>query len=151
MYRGSIRFSDMIDVNGYKTFVSGIKVILSLLIFTILLGLLGGVVKTFLDLKSLLHDGVEEGLRLLLLNSLAILAVVEVFRTALAYFTEGRVKVTYVVDTILVVMLTEIMALWFKEAEQGRVLVLATLIAILGLVRVLAIKVSPREKQGYES
>lgn len=151
MYRGNTRFSDMIDVNGYKTFVSGIKVILSLLIFTILLGLLGGVVKTFLDLKSLLHDGVEEGLRLLLLNSLAILAVVEVFRTALAYFTEGRVKVTYVVDTILVVMLTEIMALWFKEAEQGRVLVLATLIAILGLVRVLAIKVSPREKQECES
>lgn len=146
-----MRFGDLIDVSGYKTFVSGIKVILSLLILTILLGLLGGVVKTFLDLAMFLHAELEEALRRLVLNVLALLAVVEVFRTALAYFTEGRVKVTYVVDTILVVMLTEIMALWFREAEQSRVLVLASLIAVLGVVRVLAIKVSPREKQESES
>ena len=51
-----------------------------------------------------------------------LLAVVEVFKTTVTYFSEGRVKVTFIVDTILVVMLTEIISLWFKEADQGKLL-----------------------------
>lgn len=145
------RFSGMVDVNSYRAFVGGVKGILSLLIVALLLGLLGGVARTFMDLGLLFHGELEHALRVLLLNTLALLAVIEVFRTVLAYFTEGRVKVTYVVDTIMVVMLTEVMALWFKEAAQGRVLMLASLIAVLGAVRVLAIKISPRGGSEHES
>jgi len=34
---------------------------------------------------------------------------------ALAYFSEGRVKVTYIIDTVMVTVLTEVMAFWYKE------------------------------------
>jgi hypothetical protein len=44
-------------------------------------------------------------------------AIVEVLRTALAYFSEGRVKVTYIIDTVIVTILTEEMAFWYKEME----------------------------------
>ncbi len=72
-----------------------------------------------------------------------LLAVVEVFKTTLTYFSEGRVKVTFIVDTILVVMLTEIISLWFKEADQGKLLLLGAILLTLGAVRVVAVRCSP--------
>ena len=90
--------------------IKGIKLVLSLLILTILLALTGGVIKTLLDLTLLLHNPVEVALRQIIIDTLILLAVVEVFKTTLTYFSEGRVKVTFIVDTILVVMLTEVIS-----------------------------------------
>ena len=92
------------------------KVVLSLLIITILLGLAGGVFRIFLNLQTLFHHPIEEALRHLIVDTLIILAIVEVFKTTLTYFSEGRVKVAFIVDTILVVMLTENISKWFSEA-----------------------------------
>ncbi len=97
--------------------MKGIKTVLSLLILTILAALAGGVAKTFLDLRLLLHSPLEVALRHVIIDTLILLAVVEVFKTTLTYFSEGRVKVTFIVDTILVVMLTEIISHWFKGGD----------------------------------
>ena len=59
--------------------VKGIKLVLSLLILTILLALTGGVIKTLLDLTLLLHNPVEVALRQIIIDTLILLAVVEVF------------------------------------------------------------------------
>jgi hypothetical protein len=61
----------------------------------------------------------------------------------LAYLTEGRVKVTFIVDTILVVMLTEILSLWLKGGEGTTFTLLLSVIAVLSGVRILAIRFSP--------
>lgn len=122
-----------------------IPILLRLLIFVVLLGFLGGVIKTLVDLELLLKTSVENALRELLLNVLTLLAVIEVVKTALSYLSDGRVRVTYIVDTVLIVMLNEVISSWFKsvgiETWIPLVLVLMTLI----IVRVLAIKFSPDE------
>jgi uncharacterized membrane protein (DUF373 family) len=97
----------------------GTRFILSLLILTILLGLAGGVVKTFLDLRLLLSADVEVALRQVLVDTLTLLAVVEVLKTTLAYCSEGRVRVTFIIDTVLVVMLTEVISRW-SHPHRGR-------------------------------
>lgn len=62
---------------------------LGLLIVTILLGLLGGVIKTFLDLRLLLGTGLDVALRHIIVDALTLLAVVEVLKTTLTYCSDG--------------------------------------------------------------
>ena len=133
----------MVDVDLTRIWTHGIKFVLSLLIVTILTALAGGVVKTFLDLKLLLSSAVEVALRQIIIDTLILLAVVEVFKTTLTYFSEGRVKVTFIVDTILVVMLTEIISQWFKDGSLAHLAVLVGILLSLGVMRVLAVRCSP--------
>lgn len=146
------RLSDLIgraiETDLTDLWMKGIKAVLSLLILTILLALTGGVIKTFLDIRLLFDVPVEIGLRQIIVDTLILLAVVEVFKTTLTYFSEGRVKVTFIVDTILVVMLTEIISLWFKEADQAKLLSLGAILLALGAIRVMAVRCSPAQGDG---
>lgn len=123
----------------------GTQAVLSLLIVTILLGLAGGVIKTFIGLRLLLTADIDLGLRHLIVNTLMLLAVVEVLKTTLAYFSEGRVRVTFIVDTVLVVMLTEVISQWFTGGDWQKLSILAVILMTLGLIRVLAVRFSPAQ------
>ena len=133
------------DCDLTAAWMRGIKLVLSFLILTILLALAGGVAKTFLDLGLLLHDPVEVALRHIIVDTLLLLAVVEVFKTTLTYFSEGRVKVTFIVDTILVVMLTEVISEWFKGVHLNEFAILGVVLLTLTLIRVLAVRFSPAQ------
>lgn len=123
----------------------GTQGVLSLLIITILVGLAGGVIKTFIGLRLLLTEDIVLGLRHLIVNTLMLLAVVEVLKTTLAYFSEGRVRVTFIVDTVLVVMLTEVISQWFTGGDWQKLAILAVILMTLGAIRVLAVRFSPAQ------
>lgn len=131
------------ETNLTQVWMKGIRLVLSLLILTILAALTGGVIKTFLDVRLLLHGPLEVALRQVIVDTLILLAVVEVFKTTLAYFSEGRVKVTFIVDTILVVMLTEVISQWFKGGNLTQLGELGAILLTLGAMRVLAVRCSP--------
>jgi len=122
---------------------AGTRFILSLLILTILLGLAGGVVKTFLDLRLLLSTDVEVALRHVLVDTLTLLAVVEVLKTILAYCSDGRVRVTFIIDTVLVVMLTEVISRWFTGGDWHQFAILGGILFTLGVMRIVAVRYSP--------
>jgi uncharacterized membrane protein (DUF373 family) len=126
-----------------RVWEAGTRFILSLLTLTILLGLAGGVVKTFLDLRLLLSADLDVALRHLIVDALTLLAVVEVLKTTLTYCSDGRVRVTFIVDTVLVVMLTEIISRWFTGGEWRQFAILAGILITLGLIRILAVRYSP--------
>ena len=90
---------------------------------------------------------IEHALRIIIIDVLTILAVLEMFRTVLAYFSEGRVKVTYIIDTVIVVLLTEIMACWFKEFNLYKMGMMALPVLILCIMRIFTVKYSPSIKQ----
>ena len=79
------------------------------------------------------------------MDTLILFAVVEVFKTTLTYFSEGRVKVTFIVDTILVVMLTEVISQWFKGVGWPELALLGAILLTLGVLRVLAVRCSPAQ------
>ena len=126
-----------------RVWETGTRFILSLLTLTILLGLAGGVGKTFLDLRLLLSADVEVALRQILVDTLTLLAVVEVLKTTLAYCSEGRARVTFIIDTVLVVMLTEIISRWFTGGAWHQFAILGGVLITLGLMRIVAIRYSP--------
>ena len=136
----------MITLTAYditRIWEAGTRFILGLLTLTILIGLAGGVIKTFLDLRLLLSANVEVALRQVLVDTLTLLAVVEVLKTTLTYCADGRVRVTFIVDTVLVVMLTEVISRWFTGGEWHQFAILGGILITLGLIRIVAVRYSP--------
>ena len=132
-------------------FDQSIRIFLCLLIVAILGGIAAGVVGTFIDvyhtlIGAFVYGDIHQGLKSILIDSLGVLAMVEVFRTAMTYFIEGRVKVTYIIDTVLVAILTETLAFWYRDVESSRIVLLIALVFSLMLVRILAIRFSPNRR-----
>jgi len=136
-------FATLMAYDIMRVWEAGTRIILGFLTLTILLGLAGGVVKTFLDLRLLLSTGVEVALRQVLVDTLTLLAVVEVLKTTLTYCSDGRVRVTFIIDTVLVVMLTELISRWFTSGEWNQFAILGGIILMLGVMRIIAIRYSP--------
>jgi len=126
-----------------RPFVWFIRAVLSGLLLLILATLVGGILAVGWELRRLFVEDVELVLRHVLIGILILLAVVEVFKATLAYLAEGRVRVTFIVDTILVVMLTEIISLWLRGGDWKSFALLLVVIGGLAGVRVLAVRFSP--------
>ena len=132
------------DLKITRFFETSSRVLLSLLILAIFCAILIGIGYTFYDLRLVLRSEFHDFFRRILVDALTVLAMVEVLRTALAYFTEGRVKVTYIIDTVIVTLLTEIMAFWYREMEWEQVAMVIGLVLSLAGVRIIAVRYSPR-------
>ncbi len=127
------------------------RIILSLLLGILLIVLLRATIGTFFELRAQFDHGVHEMLKVAMVNSLGILAILEVFKTGLAYFASGRVKVTYIIDTVIVVVLTELMIFWFKDVGHEKILLAIALILSLIVARILTIRFSPGEKKSEQT
>lgn len=129
--------------------------LLSLLLVILLVGMALGVANVGYELlKGIEHlfldQSLHKTLKDLVINVLIVLAVLELLRTVRAYFSEGRLKVTYVVDTALVVVVTEIMGFWYREVEVKRVALAIALMLALMVVRILAIRFSPKRRELFD-
>lgn len=138
---------EAIDLKITRFFESSARVLLSLLIVAILLAILAGIGCTIYDLRLVFAGGFHSAFKALLVDMLTVLAIVEVLRTALAYFTEGRVKVTYIIDTVIVTVLTEVMAFWYRDMEWQELAMVIALVLSLALIRIIAVRFSPRRLQ----
>jgi len=148
LYHNLSMLGNPFNIDMTHIWVQGIKIVLSLLIMTILTALAGGVFMTFLELHLLFTSPLEIALRQVIVNTLILLAIVEVFKTTLTYLSEGRVKVTFIVDTILIVMLTEVISMWFKEASVEKWVILGGILLSLGLIRIAVVRWSPTKCEG---
>lgn len=136
--------ADTIDAGLNLFFEKVARALLSLLIVAILVAILAGVVYTFYDLRLILTMPFHGAFKTILVDILTVLAIVEILRTALAYFSEGRVKVTYIIDTVMVTVLTEVMAFWYKDIHWQQLAMVILLTLSLALIRVVAVRYSPR-------
>ncbi len=142
------------DVSGIF-FEAACRVLLSLLLCVLLAGMAFGVLQAASDLtvyaKALYKGGIlHSALKEVMIDVLMVLAVMELFRTVKSYFTEGRVKVTYIIDTVLVVVITEIMGFWYREVEPARIGMAIVLVVALMFVRIMAIRFSPKRREMLE-
>jgi uncharacterized membrane protein (DUF373 family) len=138
---------EAIDLKITRFFESSARVLLSFLILAIMLAIMAGIGCTFYDLRLILSGDFHAAFKTILVDMLTVLAVVEVLRTALAYFTEGRVKVTYIIDTVMVTVLTEVMAFWYRDMDWQEVAMIIALVMSLACIRIIAVRFSPRRLQ----
>lgn len=102
-----------------------------------------GVIVLALDLRLVLTSGWAGVAERAIIDTLIMLALLEVIRTLQSYLKLGRVRVTFILDTALVVLIGELMGLWFREYAPEKVLLgLGVIVALVGL-RIVTARFSP--------
>lgn len=119
--------------------------LLYLLLLIAVIGIVVGVYQTGLHLyqNTLGSNGVSQVIETLIIDMILMLALIEVFRIFLSYLTEGKVRVTLVIETVLIVMLNEITRSWFEDKPHVNIVYLLGAASVLMILRILAIRYSP--------
>lgn len=125
-------------------FATAIRLVLNLLLIIITLALVVGVIKSGVDLFHSLREPLDVILQNMLLDAVFIVALVEITITILGYLKDGRVHVRYIVDTVLVIMLNEIVSMWFKHPKLDYSISLSVIVAVLAAVRISVTKWAPK-------
>jgi len=112
-------------------FASFIRFITVALLFIISAVMVFGVIKTGYDFVTGFNQSPEQLLPNIIVNTVFIIALVEISLMLLAYLRDGRVHVRYIIDTILIVMLSEFIVIWFDDPEPIKI---GTLIAVVLLL-----------------
>ncbi len=120
-----------------------VRVLTSLLIVALCLWMGAGIVNVVLDLRQSLSSGWAGVAERVIIDALIMLALLEVIRTLQAYLKLGRVRVTFILDTALVVLIGELMGLWFKEYAPEKVLLGLGVIVTLVALRIVTARFSP--------
>jgi len=123
------------------------KAVISLVVIAIFATILAGTAYTVYDFRLIFSEPFHEAFRTILIDILTVLAIMEILRTALAYYSYGRVKVTYIIDAVLVTTLTEILAFWYRDIEWQKLFMALSLVLSLALVRIIAIRFSPMKEK----
>lgn len=117
-------------------FSTAIKIVLCLLLALTTAALAIGLFKASTDVYRSINEPLETLLQNVLLDTVFIVALVEIMITVIAYLDEGKVHVKYIVDTILIIMLNEIVTMWFKHPELKDAIGLSIIVATLAAIRV---------------
>lgn len=120
-----------------------IRIIINALLILICIALVFGVLKAGYDLFTNIGTPVEKLLPQLLVDTVFIVALVEISLLLIAYLKEGYVHVRYIVDTILIIMLNEFVVVWFDHPTLEKMLGLSMIVAVLVLARISVIRFSP--------
>jgi len=120
-----------------------VRALTGLLIAALCLWMLAGALHMFAALKELLTEPWPAIAEHMIVHALIMLALLELIRTLQAYLTLGRVRVTFILDTALVVLIGELMGLWFREYSPEKVLLGMGVIVTLVILRIVTVKFSP--------
>lgn len=131
-------------------FSTAIRFLLNVLLLITFVALAVGTYKAGLDLFQSLNKPLEYILQHMLLDIIFIVALVEISITILGYLKDGRVHVRYIVDTILIIMLNEVVNVWLNHPKFEQVASLALIIGVLTIVRIMVIQFAPKEQANAE-
>ncbi len=98
-------------------------------------------------LVNLYHAGLDQwgdAAGRTIVNILTLLAMLEIFRTLQSYLEIGRVRVTFILDAALVVLIGELISIWFKNNTPQELLLNLGVIAALIMLRIVTARMSPQ-------
>ena len=102
-----------------------------------------GVLNLLLNLPEILKSGWAQIAEHIIVDIVLILAILELIRILQSYLSVGRVKVTFILDVALVVLIGELIGLWYKEYTFVEVGLHISVITVLILLRIVSIRFSP--------
>lgn len=125
-----------------------IRVVLNVLLAIVVTALVISVFKAGMGLWQTVQEDVEKLLQQILLDVVIILALTEIAITIIGYLKDGSVHVRYIVDTILIIMLNEVVSAWFTYHDVKSMGALAIIIGTLALVRISVTRWAPPHGKG---
>ncbi|NLI30995.1 MAG: hypothetical protein GX423_13095 [Nitrospiraceae bacterium] len=123
--------------------------IVKLLIPVVIITLLLGMVRLFVDFGHILGSTpLSTGFDMMVTNILSMFVVVELLRSVIDYFEYHRLKITFITDAALVFILREIMiGIYQHKISPAEIGALAGLLLAIGAIRTLAIIFSPDRRK----
>lgn len=123
--------------------------IVKLLIPVVIITLLLGMVRLFIDFGHILGSTpLSTGFDMMVTNILSMFVVVELLRSVIDYFEYHRLKITFITDAALVFILREIMiGIYQHKISPAEIGALAGLLLAIGAIRTLAIIFSPDRRK----
>ncbi|SDH21803.1 MULTISPECIES: phosphate-starvation-inducible PsiE family protein [unclassified Nitrosomonas] len=120
-----------------------IQFIVGILMLALYVWIGAGILSLILNLSQVLKNGWANVAEHIIIDIVLILAVLELIRILQSYLAVGRVKVTFILDVALVVLIGELIGLWYKEYTLMEVGLNITVITVLTLLRIVSIRFSP--------
>lgn len=135
---------------AYKTFILNhewhsyiIGFFVGVLMITIYLWMLAGI---FSILKHLYHSFLgtwSNTAEHMIKDILIILALLEFIRILQSYLLLGRVRVTFIIDVALVVLIGELIGFWYQKVNIHEIFLGIGVITVLVVLRIVTSKFSP--------
>jgi len=119
-----------------KILTAGLMVAVSVWIMT-------GIVSLIMSLFHIGEGGWEATAHHSIMKIITMLALLELLRTLYSYLQLGRVKVTFILDAALVVLIGELIGLWYREYTSTEVVLSLIVIVVLVGLRIITSKYSP--------
>lgn len=120
-----------------------IQLTVGILMMALYLWIGAGILSLVWNLQNVLKHGWTNIAEHIIIDVVLILALLELIRILQSYLALGRVKVTFILDVALVVLIGELIGLWYKEYTLIEVGLHIIVIAILTLLRIVSIRFSP--------
>ena len=102
-----------------------------------------GLIELMLSLYHAYIDGWAHGAEQMIKDVVIILASLELIRVLQSYLTIGRVKVTFIIDVALVVLIGELISFWYRDFDLTAILLSVFVITVLVVLRVATSRYSP--------
>ncbi|MDF1558500.1 MAG: phosphate-starvation-inducible PsiE family protein [ANME-2 cluster archaeon] len=120
--------------------------IIIVILYILLIALFLGAIRIILTIPSLLeNEGLDVLFYQLVANSLTLFIVIEFFKTLQDFSKHERIKLTYVIDATILIVLREIsVGLFTKELSYLMIGALSILLMVMGIIRVMAVRYSPK-------
>ena len=128
-----------------RLFKKVVDIIIKLMIPLVILALMIGIARIFLDLRVVFKTPtIAAGLDIMVTNILSVFIVIELLRSIIEYFEIHRLRITFITDAALVFILREVMVgIYQHKINAVEIGSLAILLLVIGVVRTLAIVYSP--------
>ncbi|MBI1811462.1 MAG: phosphate-starvation-inducible PsiE family protein [Nitrospirae bacterium] len=128
-----------------RLFKKIVDIIIKLMIPLVILALMIGIARIFLDLRVVFKSPtIAAGFDIMITNILSMFIVVELLRSIIEYFEIHRLRITFITDAALVFILREVMVgIYQHKMNAVEIGSLAILLLVIGVVRTLAIVYSP--------
>ncbi len=134
----------------YKTFIFShqwhaqiVGFFTGILMIAIYLWMASGFINLLLNLYHSYPDNWSHGAEVMIKDTVILLASLELIRVFQAYLLMGRVKVTFILDVALVVLIGELISLWYSEYTINEVFMSVFVISTLVILRIITTKFSP--------
>ncbi len=126
-----------------------VDLMVKLLIPLVILALMIGVARIFIDLRLVYKSPtISSGFDIIITDILSIFVVIELLRSIIEFFEIHRFRITFIVDATLVFIMREVMiGIYLDKIDAKKMCAFALLIAVTGLVRTMAIHYSPDIKK----
>ena len=123
-----------------------LKFALNALLILLCAALVVGVIKSGFDVFTSLNKPLTDILQKVLVDAVFIIAILEIAITVLGYLKDGQVHVRYIVDTILIIMINEIVVLWFQKPELKQMIGISIVVLTLAAIRISVTRFAPHDE-----